>query len=136
MESKPYIIIVDDDLDDQEHLKEIVASIAPGLEIRFFCDGEDLINALDEIEAYKPDSIILDLIMPKKGGMETLKELRLKKKFSEIPVIIFSTSNDEKIELQSLKMGAKGFVSKPSSYIEMEKTMEYILTRFTTCLKP
>jgi FixJ family two-component response regulator len=136
MESKPYIIIVDDDLDDQEHIKEIVAAIAPALEIRFFCDGEDLINALHEIEEHRPASIILDLIMPKKGGMETLKELSLKKKFSDIPVIIFSTSNDEKIELLSLKMGAKGFVSKPSSYVEMEKTMEYILTRFTPLLRP
>lgn len=135
MEHKAYIIIVDDDLDDQEHIKEIVALIAPAIEVRFFCDGEDLMNSLHEFEEHKPLSIILDLIMPKKGGMETLKELSFKKKFLDIPVIIFSTSNDEKIELQSLKMGAKGFVTKPSSYIEMEKTMEYILTHFTPCLK-
>ena len=135
MERKPYIIIVDDDLDDQEHIKEIVALIAPSVQVRFFGDGEELINALHEFEEHKPVSIILDLIMPKKGGMETLKELGITKKFLNIPVIIFSTTSDEKIELQSLKMGAKGFVTKPSSYIEMEKTMEYILTHFTPNLR-
>jgi CheY-like chemotaxis protein len=132
MLDKPYIIIADDDLDDQALIQEVVTIIAPSVEIKFYGDGEELIEAYDLISEHRPMLIILDLIMPKKGGLETLKELNVKKNFADIPVIIFSTTKDETIELQSLKLGAKGYVKKPGSFLEMEKTMEYIFTHFTS----
>ncbi len=60
--------------------------------------------------------VILDLNLPKVHGMEVLKFLKQNSMYQSIPVVILSTSSDEKTIKEAYKNGANGYVTKPISY--------------------
>src|SRR3954470_8771543 len=84
------IMIADDDPDDVQNFQ--LAMKESGISYRLIIanDGEDLLQLLDDLKA--PDLIVLDLSMPRKNGAVCLQELRSKKQFDKIPIIILSTS--------------------------------------------
>ncbi len=73
------------------------------------CDGDDAVKS--EISL-----VILDLNLPKIDGMEVLKFIKKNSKYSSIPVIILSTSPDQKTIDEAYKNGANGYFVKPSTY--------------------
>lgn len=73
-----------------------------------------------------PDYIFLDLNMPEIDGVECLSRLKNHSRFSQIPVIIFSTSSDPDDVNRTRKMGAVDFVSKPSKVSELTRLIEKI----------
>src|SRR5438045_7146256 len=86
----------------------------------------DRASALDRFRTSQPDLAILDIKMPRRDGMETLRRLRQK---SDLPVI-FLTSKDEEIdELFGLKMGADDFIRKPFSQRLLVERVKAVLRR-------
>lgn len=94
--------------------------------------AKDGIDGLAMVEPEKPDLIILDLLMPKMGGMDFLEELRGKKLEKQIPILI--SSQLSKIEdiskaiVAGMDIGVKGYVIKSSENLDMivgeiEKTL-------------
>lgn len=87
---KRKVCIVDDDL----NLSEIYKT-------KFSLSGYDVVTAFDGeeglavIKTEKPDLILLDIIMPKKNGIELLEDLRGDKELANIPVIVLSNVSDE-----------------------------------------
>ena len=73
------------------------------------CVGDDALKS--EISL-----VILDLNLPKINGMEVLKFIKKNSKYSSIPVIILSTSPDQKTIDEAYKNGANGYFVKPSTY--------------------
>ena len=73
------------------------------------CDGDDAVKS--EISL-----VILDLNLPKIDGMDVLKFIKKNSKYSSIPVIILSTSPDQKTIDEAYKNGANGYFVKPSTY--------------------
>ncbi len=73
------------------------------------CDGDDAVKS--EISL-----VILDLNLPKINGMEVLKFIKKNSKYCSIPVIILSTSPDQKTIDEAYKNGANGYFVKPSTY--------------------
>ncbi|KKL69560.1 hypothetical protein LCGC14_2113730 [marine sediment metagenome] len=73
------------------------------------CDGDDTVQP--EISL-----VILDLNLPKINGMEVLKFIKKNSKYCSIPVIILSTSPDQKTIDEAYKNGANGYFVKPSTY--------------------
>ena len=65
------------------------------------------------VQSEKPGMILLDLIMPKLGGLEVLKKIRGNDETKEIPVIIMSADKNEWFNERALKAGAVGFLQKP-----------------------
>ena len=70
-------------------------------------------NALKEIEADKPDLVILDLMMPIMDGFEVLKKIRSDEQTSDMPIIILTALNDKVNHLKSLERGGDDFLTKP-----------------------
>ena len=68
------------------------------------------VEALDKIREQEPDMIVLDVIMPKMDGFQTLKELR---SFSTIPVIMLSARGDDSDRIKGLGLGADDYLPKP-----------------------
>jgi DNA-binding response OmpR family regulator len=62
--------------------------------------------------------VILDLNLPKVSGMEVLKLLKKNSKYNKIPVVVLSTSSDQRTINEAYKNGANGYFVKPSSYEE------------------
>jgi CheY-like chemotaxis protein len=82
-------------------------------------DGEQALAFVRKKNSYehapRPDLIVLDLNLPKRSGMEVLAELKSDESLRSIPVIMFSSSRREADEDRSLKLGAREYVTKPSS---------------------
>lgn len=100
------ILICDDDRDIVEVTSLILKD--DGYEVKAVYSSD---NILEEVKEYAPDLILMDLRVPKKGGEEATRELKLDDKTKTIPVLVFS-ANHEAVKI-SKEIGADGFVSKP-----------------------
>jgi CheY-like chemotaxis protein len=103
------ILYVEDEVDIQVIVKIALCDIG-GFTIETCSSGKE---ALEKIEKFDPDLILLDVMMPEMDGPETLKQLRKLKKFASIPVI-FVTAKIQEEEINEYKrLGAIDIVSKP-----------------------
>jgi len=80
-----------------------------GFEIEEADDGE---QGLEKTRSFKPDLIILDIIMPKKDGFEVLNTLHADDNLKKIPVLVFSTLGQESDVEKAKKLGAADYVNK------------------------
>jgi CheY-like chemotaxis protein len=104
---KPLILVVEDDsFIASVHSKKLTKE---GFEVMMAGDGEE---ALEVVRKRKPDIIFLDLIMPKKDGFETLKELKTDPDLKDIKVIVLSNLSQEDDKQRVLDMGALDYVVK------------------------
>jgi len=65
------------------------------------------------LENVKPDLIMLDVAMPDMDGYEAIQKLKIDDRYKEIPVIFLSAKDDEKSEMEGLKLGAVDYIHKP-----------------------
>ena len=80
-----------------------------GFEVDEADDGE---QGLEKVKSFKPDLIVLDLIMPKKDGFEVLKSMQNDTNLKKIPVLVFSTLGQETDVAKARKLGASDYVNK------------------------
>ena len=118
MEDARYILYADDDCEDQETFKDVVAEIDSGLKVVTVSGGQELLKYLSRVKKKHsfPCLVVLDINMPKMDGIETLRELKSNKTFKKLPVVMFSTS-DNPISVQTAdQLGAADYVQKPVTY--------------------
>lgn len=100
------VLVVDDEADIREGVGRWLS--ACGYQTNFAVDGEAGVAAARETI---PDAILLDVLMPRKGGLEALAELRARPATSQIPIVMLSASLRD--EQRALDAGARFFVHKP-----------------------
>jgi two-component system response regulator ChvI len=112
-------------VDDDENIRTSVAMAleAHGYAVSPYRDG---LEALDGVARERPDLMILDIKMPRLDGFETLKRLRL---FSDIPVIILTSKDEEIDEVLGFNLGADDYVRKPFSQRLLLERIRAILRR-------
>lgn len=95
------------------------------LEIRTVSDGEQLLDYLNQrgeyTDAPRPNLIVLDLKMPKKGGLEVLAEMRHQADLCIIPVVVLSSSDRTEDITASYARGANSYITKPASLAGLRK---------------
>lgn len=113
----PYLIIVEDDLDDQDLILEICNRIAFKGRVKMLSDGDQLFELLDRTTGINelPTLIVLDYNLPRLGGEATLVLLKKDIRYRNIPVVIYSTSMTLEKEHQLLSLGANFCRKKPST---------------------
>ena len=116
------VLLVDDSMYQRNKLRKTLE--AAGYEVLEGGDGEE---GLSMAASNKPDCMMLDLIMPKVGGMEVLQELH--EKHVTIPVIIHTSDIQEETKKECLTLGAVAFLNKPSRD-------EDVLAAIAEALKP
>jgi CheY-like chemotaxis protein len=116
------ILIADDDEDDVQMTKECFIDNKLAVDVNEVGDGQYLMDHLQSLKSTHgkdfPQLIILDLNMPRKNGLETLKELKEDNMLCRIPVVVFSTSKAPGDIEKAYELGASCFVSKPNSLDE------------------
>ena len=124
-----YVLYAEDDPDDQFLMREVLSKVVEGVQLVTCENGQEAYTYLKQLpeHAVQPVLIILDLNMPVWDGMRTLRELKAEADFINVPVLIFSTTNNENDRHQALELGAVAFVTKPTTYRELET----IITSFT-----
>jgi two-component system alkaline phosphatase synthesis response regulator PhoP len=100
--------------DDEPDILEIIGYnlIAEGYEVLYAKDGEE---ALARARESMPDLIILDVMMPRRTGMEVCRLLRAQETFNDTLIIFLTALNDELSHVKGLEFGADDFISKPVS---------------------
>ena len=128
--------MADDDPDDcllAEHALEV--SGIPGT-LRCVEDGEELLDYLLGRGRFKdgghtaPSVILLDLNMPKVDGREALMEIRSVPRFKDLPIIVFTTSREEKDIDFSRKNGATELITKPPVFNEWVEIMKLLAKKW------
>jgi DNA-binding response OmpR family regulator len=124
-----FILLGEDDIDDQELLKEVFASVDDSFRLLFANTGEQVLSVLNKLnDKQLPCLIVLDYNMPGLNGADILKELNNKSRYYGIPRIIWSTSGSETFKNICLELGAADYVIKPSNLKEMADIVRYMLS--------
>ncbi|HJF72973.1 envelope stress response regulator transcription factor CpxR [Gallibacterium genomosp. 1] len=118
----PKILLVDDDVEFTSLLAEVLAM--ESFEVEVVHNGEDALHTLD----LSYDLILLDIMMPKLGGIETLKQIRQK---YNTPVLMLTARGDDVDRILGLELGADDYLSKPFNDRELVARIKAILRRAT-----
>ena len=109
--------LIDDDVDDQEIFLSVMENVAPAVRCVTAMNGQEAISKLSS-EEVKPDLIFLDLNMPLMNGKQFLKACNQIEKCRHIPVIILTTTSDRPSIEETLKLGARDYITKPHKFSE------------------
>jgi len=112
-------------VDDEERILNFLSTKLKALGYGVLTASNGL-EALEQAQAQEPDLIVLDLIMPKMDGFETLKELR---SFSSVPVIILSAKGADVDKIKGLGLGADDYLQKPFNPDELVARIEAVRRR-------
>ena len=118
------ILIVDDDINLCTVLKEELSEV--GYDAEYVNDGD---AAFDFLRGHSVDLILLDLKMPNKDGFEVLKEIQ--QRGIKVKIIVLTAYADVKSAIDSAKLGANDFISKPYDFDELLITIRKGLQRDT-----
>jgi two-component system response regulator AtoC len=113
------ICIVEDDPEVRSYLE--MALVCQGYSVEAVQDGEELLAYL-QYGYPKVSAILLDLIMPRKGGMETLREIRALHK--DLPVVMISGASSPLNIVEAMRNGATNFLGKPVSPEDLRNALE------------
>ena len=108
-------------------------AIVAGLEMNLSLEGYEVVSATDgerglsRARDCKPDVIILDVMLPKRNGLEVLR--RIREENAEVPVLIVSARGDETDKVLGLELGADDYISKPFSLSELRARINASLRR-------
>lgn len=99
-------------VDDEVNIVKVLSSRLKfaGYDVEAAYDGQE---ALDKVEAEKPDLIILDLMLPKIEGYRVCRLLKFDKKYQKIPIIIFTARVEPYEKTLAESVGADAFINKP-----------------------
>ena len=131
------IIIIEDDLDDQELLNDVFASLSYPNEIIFFSDGEQALQYLTAT-LIEPFIIFSDINMPRLSGMELREKIHENEdlRIKSIPYLFFSTSAEQSYIIDAYSKSIQGFFVKPSNYEEIRDTIRVIIEYWLRCVSP
>ncbi|MBN2039314.1 MAG: response regulator [Spirochaetes bacterium] len=116
------ILLVEDDSNDVELTLTALSEYNLSNNIKVVRDGEEALDYLfkegkyDNLMPGNPAVILLDLNMPKIGGLEVLRRVRTDDKLKFIPIVILTSSREEKDIVESYKLGVNAYVVKPVDF--------------------
>lgn len=141
----PYILLVEDNRDDEELALVTLHRISLGFEIVVLRDGADALDYLWCSGAHAardptsmPVVILLDLKLPKVDGLSVLKQLRADERTDRVPVVVWTSSGQESDVAASYRVGANSYIRKPvdfGAFVEAISSVGTYWTRFN-CAPP
>jgi two-component system KDP operon response regulator KdpE len=117
----PRILVVD----DEPQLRRALRRALEGHDYAVR-EAEDGASALAEFQAFKPDVVLLDLVLPDMGGVEVCRELR---RNHQTPIIVLSVLGDERTKVAALDQGADDYLTKPFAIGELLARIRVALRR-------
>lgn len=118
------ILLAEDDDIDFDLIKDAFKVTGLGNRVQRAIDGEEALELIFHPERapmrdFLPGLVILDLNMPKKNGMEVLREIKSHASTRQLPVVILTTSSEQEDITQSYNYGANSFIIKPTKFQDL-----------------
>ena len=110
--------MAEDELEVRGYLETALQCI--GYSVEMAQDGDEALACLQSSRS-RISAVLLDLIMPKRGGLETLREIR--SAYADLPVIILSGASSTINTVAAMKGGATDFLGKPVGHQELEEAL-------------
>jgi len=115
-------------VEDEEQLRRVMKDLLQREGYRV-AEARDGVQALDEVDRFAPDVIILDLNLPGLDGYGVLAQLRSRPATRDIPVMVLTAKGDEDNEVRVFELGADDFVTKPFRARALTARLEAMLGR-------
>lgn len=135
IKNKPILLVEDDQVDAmtvRRSLKELhVTNPLAHVE-----NGEEALDHLRDPASERPCIILLDLNMPKMGGIELLQVIKHDALLKAIPVVVLTTSEEQQDKVESFNLGVAGYMAKPVDYQQFVEVMRSINTYWTLSEMP
>lgn len=132
---KIFIVIADDDADDQLLAKHAIAESGIPCELLMVSNGREMIDLLlrnppyNHVAPLHPNLIILDINMPVLDGFKTLEKIRANNELKHIPVYMLSTSDSGIDKKMAEKLGATGYFTKAMDFKGLVQIIKDICSR-------
>jgi CheY-like chemotaxis protein len=126
MRDRRPILIVDDDEIDAMTVKRALLELNVGNKVQTVCNGEEALAFLRNPKQKSPCLIFLDLNMPRMNGIEFLKIAKDDERLKIIPVVVLTTSREEKDKMHSFNLGVAGYMVKPADYRQFVEVMRTV----------
>ena len=129
MKDSGTILYAEDDERDIELTMEALAEHSLVNSVAVVRDGEEALDFLYRRGAYReragedPVLVLLDIKMPKMDGIQVLRQVKVDRRLKSIPVVMLTSSREEKDLLESYQLGVNAYVVKP---VEFEKFVEAV----------
>jgi len=117
------ILIVDDEPNIVAALEFLLQK--NGYAVKVAANGED---ALAQLDAFKPDLVLLDVMMPKVSGYEVCQRMRAQPQWRHIKIVMLSAKGREVEVSKGMSLGADLYVTKPFSSTELVATIDELLS--------
>ena len=105
-------------------------------ELRHAFDGEEALEFLRDSANTTPGLILLDLNMPRMGGLEFLAEVKQDADLRRLPIVVLTTSREEIDLIQCFNRSVAGYMLKPVDYPQFVEVMRTIMTYWTRSEAP
>ena len=122
------IALADDDEDDRLFFTEAFEELKIKSKVLLFKDGIELMEYLNDSTNTLPNLLFLDLNMPKKSGLECLKDIKTTDRLSDIAIAIYSTSASEEDIENTFVIGANVYIKKPNDFEKLKKVLSEVVT--------
>lgn len=127
------ILLVEDNPDDLELTLHALRSDKVVNKIEVARDGEEALDFLfcrgrfgGRVQGMQPSLVLLDLKLPKVDGLEVLQEIRSNPATRTIPVVILTSSREEKDLVMSYQIGVNSYIQKPVDFTQFRKTVKQL----------
>ncbi|MDP7323839.1 MAG: response regulator [Candidatus Woesearchaeota archaeon] len=120
---KKSVVIVEDD-ENIARAQELILSA--NFNVHIAKDGEEGLQAVKE---KKPDLVVLDLMLPKMGGMEVCKSIRSDEEIKHTKIVMVTAKNQEKDESDGMDLGADDYIMKPFEADELLHVINQVLNK-------
>lgn len=137
MENTPLtIVLADDDESDRLLFTEALDELKYKTAVVTVNDGAELMEYLYNEDTVIPYLLFLDLNMPKKSGLECLKEIKSNDKLKSIVVAIYSTSSSERDIDETFINGANIYIKKPNDFNTLKAVLEKVISAAYVYIEP
>lgn len=120
------ILLIEDDIDDVDLLKEALSENDVHYQMQVIMEGDKVFSYLQTVEAL-PQIIVMDLNLPKTDGKEILQEIKSSSPLTQIPIIVLTTSSSKDDIDYCNKMGISKFITKPATIDGWNSTIHSIV---------
>jgi CheY-like chemotaxis protein len=126
------ILLADDEENDRLLFVDALSELKIKTIVHTVNDGVELMEYLSKSDSALPQLLFLDLNMPRKNGIECLKEIRANEKLNDIDIAIFSTSLSKNDIEETLINGANVYINKPNSFDALKEALnKVVITAYT-----